>query len=382
MKLLSWLKPSRRSPKPTKMRGLRREGETVAVDVIQDGNSIVLQGDGIDITYAVEGIELPPAVDPSFGAWGVLAPAMAEGINIRFNQPIDPQVAANATRVSQIWEMWVPGLYRSVNIAGTGEWSPRERPRLAPLQLYSGGVDSTFALLRHSDPKLRGCALTVFGLDYRRKETSFDELIAKTDPLLEQLNFDRVVVRTNASRRPQGLTHGFTLASCAFLLSDLFAGAILPADRTHAQDMLTFPWGSNHVTNPYLVGSDFAVETTCAELSRTEKLALMSREAWPYLSLCRKEAVLPANCGRCSKCIRTKAMFVAATGGTPELFIDNSFDEKLMLELPLGGREVAHILDLYAYAKDRGVVDQVPGLSPLVEECRRLNAMKRRGHDD
>lgn len=91
---------------------------------------------------------------------------------------------------------------------------------------------------------------------------------------------------------------------------------------------------------------------------------------------------LPQGGGRCSKCIRTKAMFVAATGGTPELFIDNSFDEKLMLELPLGGREVAHILDLYAYAKDRGVVDQVPGLSPLVEECRRLNAMKRRGHDD
>ena len=97
---------------------------------------------------------------------------------------------------------------------------------------------------------------------------------------------------------------------------------------------------------------------------------------------CRKEAVLPANCGTCDKCVRTKAMFLAATGSVPKLFVDNSFDEALMLKLGLGGREPTQLLDLYAYAKERGVVDKVPGLSHLIDECRRQSASVRRGHDD
>jgi hypothetical protein len=382
---LGWF-TKRRGPEPSNDRELQRAGETVVVDVVQDGNSFVIEGDGIHIHYAVEGVELPRGADPSFAAWGLLAPAMAEGINIRINRPIDPEVAANATRLSQIWEMWVPGLYRSICIGGSGEWSRRQRTRLPPFHFYSGGVDSTFSLLRHSDLKRRGHAVTVFGLDYRCDDSrsdgsKFADLIAKTDPLLDRANFDRIVVRTNSHRRPQSITHSFTLASCAFLLRDLFEGAILPADRTPAQDMVTFPWGTNHVTNPYFKGTDFAIQTACAELSRTEKLAIMSPDAWPYIAFCRNQKALPANCGKCNKCIRTKAMFIAATGTIPELFIDNSFDEELMLRLGLGGREPTHLFDLYVYAKDRGLVDKIPGLSLLVEKCRQQNAASVKGAD-
>jgi hypothetical protein len=365
----------------SKLRGLSRrkprcEGKTVAFDVTQQGGSIHIQADGFQIDFIVEGIELLPMTDANFAVWALLPTAMLEGFNIQINRPIDPQVATNAERLSQIWEMWVPSLFRSIKVRGEGEWSRASRARLPCIHLYSGGVDSTFSILKHSDLEKRGHVLTVYGFDYRRgdkDEINFAKLIAKTDSLLEKLNYQRVVVRTNAKRNPTALTHGFSLAACPFLLSDLFDEGTLAADCTPAEDMVTFPWGSNHVANQYFAGSDFAVRTVCA-VGRTEKLAAIaaSEIALPFLSCCRRADTLPANCGICGKCVRTKAMLIAATGRVPEIFVDNTFDANLMRTLDLEKRgERAELFDLYSYAKERGLVDAIPGLSQLVEECRR-----------
>lgn len=354
----------------------RGEVETVAFDVTQQGrDSIHIQADGSNINFTVEGIELLPTTDANFAVWALLPIAMRKGFNIQINRPIDPQVATNAEHLSRIWEMWVPSLYRSISVSGKGEWSRASRARLRCVHLYSGGVDSTFSILKHSDPQKRGHVLTVYGFDYRRgdkDEDNFAKLIAKTDPLLEKLNYQRVVVRTNANRIPTALTHGTSLAACLFLLSDLFEEGTIAADLTHAQDMVAFPWGTNHIANQYLAGSDFAIRTVCA-VGRTEKLAAIaaSEIGLPFLSCCRQEDALPANCGICSKCVRTKAMLVAAIGRVPEIFIDNTFDENLMRNLNIESRfERAELFDLYSFAKERGLVDAIPRLSQLVEECR------------
>src|SRR6185503_18910983 len=60
---LGWF-TKRRGPEPSNDRELQRAGETVVVDVVQDGNSFVIEGDGIHIHYAVEGVELPRGADP------------------------------------------------------------------------------------------------------------------------------------------------------------------------------------------------------------------------------------------------------------------------------------------------------------------------------
>jgi hypothetical protein len=352
----------------------QREGETVAFDVNQKGGgSIHIQADVLHIDFVVEGIELPSAADASFAVWALLPIAMREGFNIQINRPIDPQVATNAERLSRIWEMWVPSLYRSIRVSGKGEWSQASRARLPCIHLYSGGVDSTFSILKYTDVQKRGHVLTIYGLDYRRgdkDESNFAKLIAKTDPLLEKLNYQRVVVRTNAKRNPTALTHGFSLAACLFLFSDLFEEGTIAADLTQAQDVVAFPWGTNHITNQYFAGTDFAVRTVCA-VGRTEKLAAISASeiGLPFLSFCRQPDTLSANCGICSKCVRTKAMLAAATGKVPEIFVDNTFDRNLMKNLDLENRfERACLFDLYSYAQERGIVDAIPRLSQLVEE--------------
>lgn len=350
-------------------------GETVAFDIAQDGNNVTIAGDDIAVKFAVEGIELPPAIDASFAVWGLLSLAMAEGFNLKINRPIDPRVAHNAECLSRIWEMWVPSRFRSISVSGAGKWSRARRTDLSDVHLYSGGVDSTFALLELGVRPRRGHVATVFGLDYRRDgdEGRFAKLIAKTDPLLEKLNHQRIIVRTDANRQPQKLTHGFTLAACLFLLSDIFEGGTIAADLTHAEDMVAFPWGTNHITNPYFAGSDFAMRTVGANIGRTEKLAAIAANsaAVPFLSCCRQEKIMPSNCGICSKCIRTKAMFIAATGNVPDIFVDNTFGERLMAKLDLSNRfERAELFDLYCYAEERGVLSAIPGLTLLVERLR------------
>jgi 7-cyano-7-deazaguanine synthase in queuosine biosynthesis len=353
----------------------RQENNTIAFDVTQQNASIRLQADGVNIDFSVEGIELLPASDASFAVWALLPVAMRRGFNIQINRPIDPLVAANAEYLSKIWEMWVPSLYRSVRITGAGEWSRTTQTRSPCIHLYSGGVDSTFAILKYADAQKRGHVLTIYGLDYRRGEkdkSNFDKLISKTEPLLKELNYQRVIVRTSAKRVPHDLTHGFTLAACLFLLSDLFEEGTIAADLTHAQDMVAFPWGTNHVTNQYFTGSDFRLRTVCA-VGRTEKLATIaaSEIGLPFLSCCRQEDALPGNCGTCPKCIRTKAMFIAATGKVPDVFLDTTLDEDLMSKLDLEDRfERASLFDLYSYAQEQGTVHKIPGLLHLVERCR------------
>ena len=347
--------------------------ETIAFDVTQNENTFKIEGDDISLDFIVEGVEMLPETDASFAVWALLSRAMEGGFNIQIDRPVDPKVAANAERLSRIWEMWVPSRYRSIKVSGGGDWSRPARDRLPRAELYSGGVDSTYSILQLADPKNRGYALTVEGLDYRdtSEPASFARLIAKTDPLLEHLNYQRLIVRTNAYHMPQKLTHGFTLAACLFLVSDLFEAGTLAADRTPAQDMVTFPWGTNHVTKPYFAGSDFTMRTMW-EVSRVEKLAAIAAGEFclPFLSFCRRHEVIPSNCGVCGKCIRTKAMFLAAAGYIPEIFLDQAFDQRLMESINLKGREWTHILDLYGYAQEKGVVDNVPGLLSLVEQCR------------
>jgi hypothetical protein len=345
-----------------------RSGKTIAVEVTQNGNRVDIQGDGIDIYFAAEGdIAFPSKFDASFSVWALLPKAMEEGFDIHINQPIDPQVAANAELLSQVWEMWVPNVYRSVKVRGQGEWTRTPRNRLPLVQLYSGGVDSTFSILKNRNPKDRGFVVTLSRFHKVRLQ-NIAGLIAQTDPLLRHLNYSRLIITNNVRHRRLTLTHGITLASCLFFLSDLFEQGTLAADSTNAMDMAEWPWGNNHVTNKYFTGSDFAVRTVGAEVGRTEKIAAIAKAGIDLrcLSVCQTN-VMPSNCGICPKCVRTKANFLIATGNIPEIFMDGSLDARLMREMIHPRTE---LFDLYFYASRHGSLDRIPALSSLVEEYR------------
>jgi hypothetical protein len=220
MAILDWLTRNVGSPKS-------RIGEAIAFDIAQDGNEIAARGDGIEVNFAVEGIDLPPKADANFAVWGLLPLAMEDGFNLHINRPIDPLVAANAERVSEIWETWVPNRYRSIKVSGEGGWSRGPSKRQNRVQLFSGGIDSTYSVWKNRDS---GYVATVCGVD-KTDESNIGQLVAKTEPLIEALNYRRIVIRTNAQREPSAITHAFTLAGSLFLLSDLFAEGLSGSDQ-------------------------------------------------------------------------------------------------------------------------------------------------------
>lgn len=340
--------------------------DTAKFDVEQSGNTLRIYSEDFHAQFVVSGIDLPADADGNFAVWHLLPFAMRRGFDLRINRPLDPFVIANAERFSRVWEMWAPELFQAVRVSGRGTWRRPPRKRKPAISLYSGGVDSTFMLTNRGRLKERGNVLTVHGADYGPKDrTGFSTLIARTDQLLESLNYDRITIWSDNRAQSWVITYGCGLASSVFLLSDLFEIGIIGADYTPEQDMAVVPMGSNHITNPLLAGSDFSLQTDCTEVLRSQKVKHLAGNptALQALSFCIDKSVHPDNCGVCRKCVRTKAMFLASTGACPDIFRDQTLTADHLRSVDLTIRsEFACFCDLYNCAVDNGTLHLVPGL--------------------
>jgi len=78
------------------------------------------------------------------------------------------------------------------------------------------------------------------------------------------------------------------------------------------------PWGSNPVSNQWLGTRSFPVRPDGAELSRLQKVKLLSEweAAFNNLRVCWEGSVPGENCGSCEKCVRTQ-LHLIALGKTP-----------------------------------------------------------------
>lgn len=337
--------------------------------VKQDGNRIDLSFAGHDIWIEVSGIELPVLQDYSFAAWMLLPLAMQKNEPLHIKHPVDPLVIENAVKLGRVWEMWTPESFRAVSLtAETGLANVREVDTDARLFLYSGGVDSSYMLLQPETITPGSYALTIHGLDYKpANESGFKKLIEKTDPLLHRLGLKRIVVKTNLGRvvKNLALNHGFCLAGVGFLFRHMFSSVCLATDFDRVQSMLSFPWGTNFLTNDFFSGSDFKLLSMNSDVTRTVKVAYLAKDldACNSIAFCTDTKYRPENCGQCNKCIRTKAMFLIENGSLPPIFKCGDFDKRHVSSLSLSKRsEMAFFSELLSRAKDLGVEGRLLGI--------------------
>lgn len=352
-----------------------RPSASVTVEV--SGQRVAVRCGEIAFSFEAAGVTLPEDLDPGFVAFVLVPIAMRRGFDVAFAQPIDPVVVDNANRLAEIWSVWKPGQYTRVRLTSPPGWRRPARDRRPDLHLYSGGVDSTHTLVRRGRRDPRGHALTLRGMDYKAaSDETFGRFVAKTDGLAAHLGYDRVFLRSDlVMARIDPVKHaegsgswGFFLASCLALFSDLFETGGISADYTEAEDLQVMS-SSNHVTNRYFAGSDFRVETFGSDVSRIEKVAELARvpEALASLTFCTIDSWKPGNCGRCPKCIRTKAMFMAAAGEIPPIFADRTLTRLQLTRFNLGN--VSHLLfflQVVHTAKRNGTLGRLPGLADFV----------------
>lgn len=346
--------------------------------VTQTGNRVDLRFGDLDFRFDVDGIDLPADLDPSFAAFVLTPIAMRRGVDIAFERPVDPTILSNCNRLAEIWSIWRPGRYVPIQLSSPPGWTRPTRQRLPDLRLYSGGVDSTFPMVQrgHRDPPAH--ALTLRSMDYKNSsDETYRKFVAKTEALPAALNYRRIFLRSNVKMdqydpAPRGHADTgswpFHLATCLTLFSDLFETGILAADYTDYEDLLVFP-SSNHVSNGYFFGSDFRVETEGLRSTRIEKIAAIAESpaALQSLTFCTIESSKPENCGRCPKCIRTKAMFMATTGQVPPIFADCTISERQLTRFNLANQShLAFFLQVVRTARKTGTLDRLPGLEEFV----------------
>lgn len=343
------------------------------VKIKKSANRVTIASGDFEIFFEVEGLEELRVSEYSFAVWAVLPIAMRSGTNLRIEGPVDPKTISNADLLSRAWELWLPARYSATRVSADSS-EAAGLSRHPSVTLFSGGIDSTFNLLCNGPQTVRSHVLTVHGLDYPLDNSSqFSDFLKKTDPILTDLNYQRIVIRTNIYEPVKNLAinHGFCLASCAFLLRDHFEHAVIAPDYTWEQDMVVHPWGTNHVTNQYFSGSDFKLVTASSAASRTEKVARIASHATALSSVtfCSSKKNRPHNCGICSKCIRTKCMLLANSIPLPDIFLNRELLDRNLQVIDLNDpKEYAFFADLYIKAKDNGTLDRIPGLRRLFQK--------------
>ncbi len=346
--------------------------DSIRVSVQRSPQSIRLVSPEDVIQVWIDGVDCINKVRNDFAAWYFLPIAMRTGRDLRIEGEGSEETIRNARRISEIWETWLPHHFTAVNVS-FDTVSPRRAAdghRRRSLCCYSGGIDSTHALLTRHRAGETQSLLTLHGMDYRLEDKEkFEAFKDKIAPFSRLVGDGHIFLSTDAhasyrTRRVNKwghFSHIFVLAGSGFLFSEEYGEILIAADYRLDQQFIAHPWGSNGATNIYFDDGYTRLTTLEGNLSRTEKMAtlLTSSEALQSVSFCSNYRWRPSNCGRCQKCMRTKVMFFVATGSVPEIFAERSIPPNWFRHFDLTKRyQAAFLLDIISCAKRTGRLAQ------------------------
>jgi len=336
-------------------------------------------------------IQSPLAINSKrldYTVWFILPIAMACNADITVDGAGSQTTIDNAYKISSIWESWLPSKFNAVKVSFSELCDDTQYKKdTGNLCFYSGGVDSTYSILKLSKAGQSQSLLTVHGMDYKYTDAArFEELTQKTQHFANSFGDQRIYIKTNAyalykqykiNTSSSHISHIFALAGSAFLFSEHFSKLIIAADYRLDQQFLVYPWGSNSATNHLFDDGSTCLETADDDVTRSDKMPslLASQDALSALSFCKDYKTRPNNCGVCRKCMRTKLMFFAATGTVPKIFLSVEIDPYALNTIDLNkNSERTFFIDLYSCAKKNERLELMPYLAPLYTQLKKINS--------
>lgn len=268
----------------------------------------------------------------------IVMQAMQDGENIKIGGSVCKQLLSNLVEYQHAWAKWRPNQYEIIDVDVEEERYGSQVSRDA-VCAFSGGVDATFSVWRHSQSRyghrsqdIKICSL-VHGFDIPLNDPeAFRNNLGRAKELLAELNIEVVPIATNFRAVSKvNWEHSFSIAVVAALsnLKRLAGVCIVGSSRPY--DSLVIPWGSSPITDHLLGSSEFVVIHDGASHSRTEKVAEIAdwESGVQGLRVCWQGALKDANCGVCEKCVRTKLNFLANKLPIPECFPPSDILENL-----------------------------------------------------
>lgn len=239
---------------------------------------------------------------------------MKAGVDCHFHGNLSSSLLENLAEFQAAWAAWRPERYKQVEIcADTEAEETVAEPRAVALAAFSGGVDSTFTVFRHTIgecPKpwrrnIEAC-LFVNGFDIPLQDPdAFNRACKKIEDTLSAVGVKLIKMSTNmqAMNIEWDDTHIAGLASALMFFKSSFNEGLIASGCAYGG--LVIPWGSNPITDHLLSSSSFRIVHDGAALKRLEKINILS--AWPdgydNLRVCFSAEKRDENCGACAKCV-------------------------------------------------------------------------------
>ncbi len=239
---------------------------------------------------------------------------MKAGVDCHFHGNLSTSLLRNLAEFQSAWAAWRPERYKQVEIkADTETEETVAKPRAVALAAFSGGVDSTFTIFRHTigtcpqawRRNIEAC-LFVNGFDIPLSdENAFERACEKVRSTLSKVGVKLITMSTNmqALNIEWDDTHIAGLASSLMFFKNNFNEGLIASGC--AYNRLVTPWGSNPITDHLLSSSSFQIVHDGAAVRRLEKIKLLS--AWPEgydnLRVCFSAQNRDENCGLCAKCV-------------------------------------------------------------------------------
>ena len=259
---------------------------------------------------------------------------------------VSTELLDGCTRITEIYDGWSTalgdGLRRVPIVAPT---RPRPRTGRAAGAFFSGGVDSTYTLLRNHDRYPPGDARRIqylllgHGLDVSLDDQAlFTRVLATARDFADAHGVDLIPVRTNVRAFTTGIdwgryAHGPCLAAVGHVFSPLLHTLYVASGSWFTT---LKPWGSHPDIDGRWSSERLEFVHHGIEATRAEKVRRIanSEVALRTLRVCWRNLDNEFNCGRCEKCLRT--MFALSCCGV--LHRASTFPPRLDPELISGLR--------------------------------------------
>jgi hypothetical protein len=287
--------------------------------------------DGRSVYFRVTGPRLPPKLELyDFAVMASVFTAMRRNRPLHVLGPVSAALLRNLEEFQEAWAIWMPGLYHVVPVTAEREVETAPvGPGRKGVFAFSGGLDSTFALLRHARRKAGrrtvepALAVLVQGFDLPLGNAQALQTARRSaEPVLDALGVPLSLVETNWKRDlcyHWQMEHLAGLAACLNQFHGLADVAVVGGDEGY--DYVNLPWGSNQITNGMLSGGAMSLWTEGNGFPRSERLAFVAQNSdlASRIRVCWENGDTGRNCGTCEKCIRTQLNF-RAVGLEPEGF--------------------------------------------------------------
>lgn len=243
-----------------------------------------------------------------------ILPGMKTASRIEVEAPVSPQILTSADTIQDIFRAWwVDQGFEKVPIKAKTSVStgiPANQRINGVATCFSGGVDSFYTLLKHSEEITH--LFYIYGFDIPLEERAFQQKVRKhLLAIAQKTNKELVEVETNVQTLTNDIaewgryTHGSAIASVAHLLGNTFSKLYVPSSGNYKR---LNPFGSHPLLDHQWSSESLEFVYDGAEFNRIEKVDVIRHSSLvlQHLRVCWQSNDA-YNCSVCEKCRRTMA---------------------------------------------------------------------------